>query len=261
MPDAPLVEVVLEDGTKAKAKLPDGLVTQDQVAESFVPLAKHDGIVARLKRQLEQAPTKDALAADEEFLGHLAETKGEFFTSRLNIPRKADAAELERLKTGWAEREVKPLQDKLKGLEGDVQRLLGEKLDNAVMAAALEFGVHEANIEPLKAWYRSRVKYDPEHRAWFVVGPDGEFEMTESPKKGLPPYKTVGEHLAELRTSGKYGAWFRSDVRAGAGFQGTGGPQTTKDLDQQIAEAEAAGKWALAGSLKAQKLVALRAKS
>lgn len=82
----------------------------------------------------------------------------------------------------------------------------------------------------------------------------GDFEVVDrdgKPRYGATGPMSVGELVAELLAQKPYLA--KSTARSGADYRGTT-PKPAGDLDAQIAEAEKAGNFVLAGNLKAQKL-------
>jgi hypothetical protein len=265
MPDkARTVEVEI-DGKKVAVQLPDTVLTREEIDEQFVPLTKHNIAMKKLRDAAEGKVDRATLVEDEGFLAELAEKKGDWFAERLKLKKGGvDQSELEklqqqwgereaRLKSQWVDRELKPVTDKLEIATKTVGSLRSQQLDNTVMQAAVDNEVVEDNYEPIKAWFRSFTKYDEEFNGWFIVGGDGEFEATTVMKKGKAPYKTPGEHLAELRQAGKYASWFKAGTRPGAGYKGPGSKTPDVSVDEQIAAAEKAGKFNEAIKLKMDK--------
>lgn len=246
-PEGQPVEVDVPDQVVAEVLVPKDAVDAKVEAARRQAIAKlrKDGLV--LDRPLEE------LLEDEATLGTLAEKHKDFFTQRLNIKRTADAGELERMQAKWREQEVTPLQQQLK--QKDME--LNEGRLNKLRAEVSQHPALHDDVKDLVALQMERlVKWDPEHRDWFVVTPGtDDFEITDHPQKGKPPYKTVTEYLNEIHAKDERKGWFKPGVKPGAGYAGApGGRQPEPALDDQIKEAEAKGDFALAGTLKAAKL-------
>jgi hypothetical protein len=253
------------EGKKLTVPLPDTVLTRDEVEAQYVALAKHNQVTTKLRKEAEGKVDRASLIEDEAFLSELAEKKRDWFAEKLGTKKASDQSDVEKLQAQWQEREtklrqkwmdtdLKPTQEKLEKALTLVGGLRRQKLDNDVMQAAVDAGVVDDMYDPLKSWFGSRVKFDDEYDGWFVVGADGEFEATTAMKKGKAPYKTPGEHLAELKQAGKFPSWFKAEARGGAGYKGAGGAKGSEPTtDEKIAEAEKAGKWTEAIRLKVQR--------
>lgn len=235
-------------------------IPEKDVAEKYVPLGEHEATVrstgARVRKEFDGYVKPDALIEDDTFVDTLLSKRGDAIAAKLKIQRAPDGAAMELLQKQAEERVGKPLTEQLTAREREIAELRVEKLRGEVGRSCRALDVADDAPELIELYYERRTRWDPEHKGFFIVdpaNPDG-FEPTEHPKRGKAPWKTIEEHLAEIRKSDSKKGWFKAGSSGKAVELGRPGEGKGAPLAEQIAAAEAAGKWADAARLKREML-------
>jgi hypothetical protein len=233
-----------EDGTEVTISvddesLPDGLVTETAVRDSYVSKSAYDHLKGEVEKRIDRARRKafdDGLAslgqADdddeiEEVVSRFRDAVGDDRLRKVLGVKSGQSdeertAEIERLTAQVRKREVEPLNEQLGNLQSTVELLRGEQFRAEFRQAAAEAEVDTSVLPFLEDHYMNRVVFDDERGKWWIRGEDGEPALSTAKKEdGEPPFRTIREDLGDLKASGERDALFRSSVRDGAGFRGS----------------------------------------
>src|SRR3990167_1237834 len=173
------------DGKDVTIPKPKGIYTEEEIGEKFVPKGAHNDQMARVRRELDAFKgfrKPEDLFEDEKFKAEAVEKWG------LN-PAKTNAElqmQVARAKAELDAREVKPRDEKITKLDGEVGKLRTKDLYGQIIRAAAGRVRPELLKAPTKGGQPIIVgmlgdtfSFDPEHGEWFAKGQNTPFAFSQ----------------------------------------------------------------------------------
>jgi hypothetical protein len=223
------------NGQTVEIEVPDGAyvaadsVSNDYVPKTFVELEikrRASGMAKKQIAELTSTPEKKA-----EFLKTLGIEPGAPATGKAGDLQE----QLKQAQAAWEREHLTPAQQKNEALSKRVQKLLGNKMERDILAAAAEIGIKKEFLQPLSpgapAPFVEMVGklfgFNEEHDDFFVRNGE-DWAYSANPAEAKVPYKTIGEYLTKDFIKTPQAKMFLTDDRQrGAGLQGAGrGSQT-----------------------------------
>ncbi len=207
-----------EDSGQVIVTLPDNVFSEADVKANFVPLAKHEALQSSVSERITTAKrnARTELAADDDFLAEIADSRAPFFRERFGAETPDRQAVIEAIRRD----EVEPLKKQVAtiGEENLTLRRSAVRgdVEVALTAAKLLPGAHKL----VREYVERRSVYSSDVGGAVVVEDDGETVRQRASEGGFVPMRP--EHLlSEMRESGDYDNFFAAADKDGSGFGGT----------------------------------------